>query len=174
MPYIFLLQFYGIFLAVVLIGYSLWVLITNKEVTIKTQRLKRETRDLECLVFKNVRVSNLLLYRRHGGISMRNTADLYLFDDFLLIYRTQNIIIKQHFEPFAIAKNPLIITKQYSIDALYKPNNILFPSKIKKVNNEIRFFYNDLTNPKDRIFFKVSSLTEEQVLQLQKIEKWVG
>jgi hypothetical protein len=91
----------------------------------------------------------------------------------LLIFRTQNIIIKQHFEPFGIAKNPLLITKQYSIDEVYKPNNILFPSKIKKENNEIRFFYNDLTHPKDRIFFKVRSLSEEQILQLQRIEKWM-
>jgi hypothetical protein len=173
MPYALMIKFYGSFLAIVLMCYSIWVFITNKEVAIKTQRLMRETRDLECLVIKNVRVSNSELYRRHGGISLRNTADLYLFDDFLLIFRTQNIIIKQHFEPFGIAKNPLIIKQQYSIDEIYKPNNILFPSKIKKENNEIRFFYNDLIIPKDRIFFKIKGLSEEQVLQLKKLENWV-
>ncbi len=174
MPYVLIIQLYGSFLDIVFKGYSIWIFSTNKEVAIKTQRLMRETRTLDCLVFNNVRVSNVISYRRHGGFSIRNTAVLYLFDDFLLIFRTQNILIKQHFEPFGIAQNPLIIKQQYSLDEIYKPNNILFPSKIKKENNEIRLFYNDLIHPKDRIFFKIRGLSEEQVLQLKRLEKWVG
>ena len=146
------------------------VRLHRKKVKASWEKLIAETITLNSVVVKDVKLSYLI---DNGGkyfVSVFNRADIHLFDDFLFVFRQQDLFFLLYFEP-------LLICKQQDL-----PNNA--PTTIERqtleeinierfIKGELEISWADRTHKRSRTTLTLKQLSTEQVKQLSALQTWV-
>ena len=146
----------------------LLIQVNNKDAKAAKDRFILKTGHLIKGEFKDIRISYLVASGHKYYPSINNTADIYLFDDFLAIFRTQNFIIQVNLKPSFIGKDPTI-TKELLGFTCDKPDKTVFKTTTKG-QIEIR-----LIDPKYQYYkttITIKGLTDEQRKQFSGITDW--
>ena len=150
------------------ITYSL-ILLHNKNTNAILFSFVLQTSNLSTICLKNIKTSYLVENGLEFYPSINNTADIYLFDNFLAIFRRQNFIFKLHFRPTIISKDPKSIQKLLGFMKVDKFDKLVI-KPICMGEIEIHLADQQYKHYKTTIILK--GLTEDQTKLLSSIKKW--
>ncbi|MBK7888551.1 MAG: hypothetical protein IPJ86_15110 [Bacteroidetes bacterium] len=100
--------------------------------------------------------------------SINNSADIYLFDNFMILARRQNFIVQIDFKPTLISKDPIEIQQflgLIDIDKIEKVSEAIEKGEFKIHLTALHFNYY-------KTVLTLKGLTVEQLQQLSHIKNW--
>jgi len=120
-------------------------------------------------IFKNI---NLRYYEISGQKTYNypnNRCDLYFFDNYLVIIRSQYFIFKVLFAPILLTPDISSTKPNFSYLSIYKPDRITFKDILK---GEVDIQLTDQANKHYITRITLKGLTNEQKNQLEKVKNW--
>ena len=168
MPHYFSTLFYIGFPFIVFCGLYLYKVNFNKQSAAINESFLAQTKALQPIIFENIKLS----YFETRGFKIRyypkNVADLYLFDNALVIMRRQNFIFKVTYPPLILTAD--VKSKKNALNNhAYKPYSIIF-KQVLKGEVEIKIRKSEYKRCTIDITFK--GLNNDQLIKLEKIKEW--
>jgi hypothetical protein len=120
-------------------------------------------------VFKNIKMRHWATSGYRTYISPCSSCDLYLFDDYLVIVRTQNFIYRVHFAPIIITSYLMAEESMFSYLELNVPDQIIFKQVLK---GEIEIRLTDLHYKHYKTEITLKGLTDTQMDLLERMRNW--
>ena len=164
-----IILFYITFLIVLFVAVAVFAFLQNKRVNGKIDLFLKDAASLQSSVFVNVNLQYRVINQYKMRVSPYGTSDLYLFDDALVLLRSQHFIFRLLFAPVLITVDPNKWSGRFGYIDIYKPDSIVFNRFLKGVI-DIK-----LSDPKFKTFkieVRLKKLTEEQMFQLDKMRDW--
>ncbi len=131
-------------------------------------RLLKQTAHMTRVDLKNI---HLTYHISNGPMmypSINNSADIYLFDNFMILARRQNFILQIDFKPSVISKDPIEIQQfldLIDIDKIEKVSEAIEKGEFKIHLTALHFNYY-------KTVVTLKGLTVEQLQQLSHINNW--
>ena len=145
------------------------VLLINNIIVLKNiAKLNLQISKLTKITYKDIKISHSITSGAKEYISIFNTADIYIFQDFIVILRVQNFILKYYFNPIIISQNPVNTKEQFRHLSIFKPDKIFFYR-----GNEFKIDTNDPNYKNRKIKYQFKKLTDEQFEKLSRVKSWV-
>jgi hypothetical protein len=168
----FEILFYGTFFLMLIMTGSIIMVNQNKSFKTHYAQLMMQTKHLESKVFKDIRMGQISRHVSGMGkdyLYLGDTADIHLFEDFIVLFRRQEFVVDINYKPIIITNDPINIRKKYSFGDVYKPKKVLFRTTVR--GEVIITLTNKRYNTTEDII-TLKKLSIEQSEQLSKIKQW--
>lgn len=169
MPIVSILTCLSIFIFIVLVGIYIFLTFYNKRSQAAIDKFIGQASGLKPTILKNIKLRYSETSELKTYIYPNNCCDLYLFDNFLAVFRRQDFVFKVYFAPILMSSDIASTKNNFNYLHTFKPDRITFNQFIK---GEVEI---KLTDPKHKHFTTniiLKELTNEQISQLEKIKKW--
>lgn len=139
----------------------------NKSYQKALHALLYQTNHLPHIRIQNIRVSYLVENGSKQYPSINNTADIYVFNDFLIVYRRQNLVFKFHYKPYLVGN----ATTSLNLPGVSsnKPDEIIINS-----SSEIQIKVTDPVHKHYQTKLTLSGLSREEADHLLPIKQWTS
>jgi hypothetical protein len=146
-------------------------LIQNNVFKKRLEKFLWQTELLENTILKDLKIrqsaKNIEGFQEY--LYYGRTADIYVFEHFIVVFRREHFVITVHLNPIIIAKDPISIRKQCTFGEIYKPQKVFFRTTVK---GELTITLMDKHLKNREILINLKKLTNEQVEQLSKLKQW--
>lgn len=169
MPVVTILIFFATFIFVVLVTIYIFLTFYNKKTLAARDEFISQTGTLMPTVFQNVKLRYWTTNGARTVISPNNHCDLYLFDNYLAIFRRQDFIFKVFFAPVLLTSDLVTTKNNFNYLDCFKPEKIHFN---QLMNGQVDIKLKDPIYKHWKIDITFKELTSEQIKQLDKIKNW--
>jgi hypothetical protein len=168
----FPILFYGtFFLILIVVGY-IAMITQNKLFKTYFEKFLVQTKHLECNVIRDIRMRQISRHVTGMGkeyLYLGDTADIYLFDNFMVLFRKQIFVVDLNFKPIIITCDTNNIGKQYSFGDICEPKKFLFRTTVK---GEIIITLTNKNYKNSDTIITLKKLSSEQIKHLTKVKEW--
>jgi hypothetical protein len=167
----FPILFYGTFFPIfIVIGY-IAMITQNKSFKIDNEKFLTQTAHLESIVLRDIDMWQIA--RHVSDMSeakyLGDTADIHLFDNFMVLFRKQTFVIDVNFNPVIITCDSDNLKKRYSFGKIQELKKVLFRTTVK---GELMITAKDNYYRNANTIITLKKLSSEQVEHLAKIKEW--
>ena len=172
------------FLFVILAGIYVFLAFYNKKIKLLRQNFIQETMSLNPVVYNDIQTSYQTIQKYNTTFSVANRCDIYFFDDFLVLFRTQHFFFRILFPPIVITSNinigKNIFGKQADnpmadilVSTMFQNNFETFkPTKIRVLKSAVEITLPDRNDLNTKKCITLNWITKEQTTQLERIKNW--
>ncbi|ULQ55205.1 hypothetical protein KJS94_11185 [Flavihumibacter rivuli] len=119
------------------------------------------------LYFRDVRIEYLVSNGNKHYPSITNTAEIFIFEDFILVIRKQNLLMVTYLKPVVISGKNWIHKLGSAVESLTPVKFIYWDQRRKEVQIQlIGLQYNHITST-----LTLKQLTDEQINEIKAFEK---
>lgn len=146
------------------------VRLYRKEVKANWEKLIAKTSSLNGIVVKDVKLSYIIDTGGKYLVSPFNRAEIHLFDDFLLVFRQQDLLFLLYYKPLVLCKQ-LDPTKKAL--AAFEQQAVEEVKVERFIKGEIEITWADKSYKRWRTTVTLKNLSQEQVKLLSVLKTWV-
>jgi hypothetical protein len=130
----FPILFYGtFFLILIVVGY-IAMITQNRLFKTYFEQFLTQTSHLESIVLKDFEMKQISRHISGMGrdvMYLGDTADIHLFDNFMVFFRKQTFVVDVNFKPIIITCDTISIGKHYSFGDIKELKKVLFRTTVK-------------------------------------------